>query len=178
MDRKLKSIYKGTSFPPTIGYTPIHVSTGLVLFLGVLFPTLVLGQFTTECAALVQYAQLYTDCETFGNCSGTRCSLSQQLTGSNATFLIEEKCADPVMVDLSVDGPSPLGGYRGRFSVGGDGLHTNEPHSIRVDYGRNASHLHFHVCMSVCMPYPVCTPASTVDTKINESCDLEAWTCN
>ena len=72
----------------------------------------------------------------------------QQLAGSTAKFWVEENCADPVMVYLSVDGRA-MNGYRGRFSVGGDGLHADEPNSISADYGRNASHLWFQVCRFV-----------------------------
>ena len=72
----------------------------------------------------------------------------QQLTGSTAKLWVEEKCADPIMVDLSVDGPenSYLNGYRGRFGVGGDGLSIHDPRTVSANYGRNASHLTFRVC--------------------------------
>ena len=72
----------------------------------------------------------------------------QQLTGSTAKLWVKEKCADPIMVDLSVDGPenSFLNGYRGRFGVGGDGLGIHDPRTISANYGRNASHLTFRVC--------------------------------
>ena len=131
--------------------------------LGAFLPSVILGQATsvphttagpnTECPALVQYTQTYTNCETHSNCSWAQCELDHFLLGSTATFWIEEKCADPLMVDLSVDGSSSLDGYRGRFSVGGDNLGADitGPNSIRIraDYGRNASHLHYHVCLSV-----------------------------
>ena len=100
------------------------------------------------CSELAEYSDTYRNCDTYSNCSGTLCHLMQQLTGSTAKFWVEEKCADPIMVDLNVDGPesSHLNGYRGRFRVGGDGLHVREPNSITADYGRNASHLNFRVC--------------------------------
>lgn len=67
---------------------------------------------------------------------------------------MEEKCADPVMVEMNIDAPSPLDGYRGRFSVGGGGLHyvSNDSSPIVADYGRNASHLNYSVrlCESEC----------------------------
>ena len=108
------------------------------------------------CDELAEYSNTYHDCVTFTNCSGTQCALTQQLTGSTANFWIEEKCADPVMIDLNVDGSenSALNGFRRRFSVGGDGLHAHEPNIIDADYGRNASHLHFQVCrflFTVCL---------------------------
>lgn len=132
--------------------------TGLsILVLGAFLPSIVLGQTTavpnTECAALVQYTQTYTNCETYSNCSWAQCDLDQYLMDSTATFWIGERCADPIMVDLRVDGSSSLDGYRGRFSVGGDNLSadTTGPNSINVtaDYGRNASHLHYHVSLSI-----------------------------
>ena len=100
------------------------------------------------CDELAEYSNTYHDCVTFSNCSGTQCSLTQQLTGSTAKFWVEETCADPVMIDLNVDGSenSPLNGFRRLFSVGGDGLHAYEPNTINAAYGRNASHLHFQVC--------------------------------
>lgn len=100
-----------------------------------------------SCSELAGYSNTYQNCDTYSNCSGTLCHLAQQLRGSRATFWVEEKCADPVMVDLNVDGPenSHLNGYRGRFRVGGDGLQTREPNSITANYGRNASHLTFRV---------------------------------
>jgi hypothetical protein len=58
-----------------------------------------------------------------------------------------ERCADPVMVNMTVS-PS----YRNMFSVSGDGLGSEVNVSgsvVRVEYGRNASHLHFKVGLSL-----------------------------
>lgn len=110
--------------------------------------TIVPTHSTVPCGELAEYSQTYRNCDVYTNCSGTQCHLMQQLTGSAAKLWVEEKCADPVMVDLSVDGPenSFLNGYRGRFGVGGDGLSVHDPRTISANYGRNASHLTFRVC--------------------------------
>ncbi len=115
-------------------------------------PTVVPTHSTVSCNELVEYSQTYSNCDVYTNCSGTQCHLEQLLTGSTAKFWIEEKCADPVMVDLNVDGPgnSFLNGYRGQFGVGGDGLGVHGP-NISAHYGRNASHLTFQVCRVVFM---------------------------
>jgi hypothetical protein len=60
---------------------------------------------------------------------------------------VMERCADPVMVNMTVS-PS----YRNMFSVSGDGLGSEVNVSgsvVRVEYGRNASHLHFKVGLSL-----------------------------
>ena len=103
---------------------------------------------TVPCNELAEYSQIYRNCDTYTNCSGTQCHLMQQLTGSTAKLWVEENCADPVMVDLSVDGPenSFLNGYRGQFRVGGDGLGVHDPNTVSANFGRNASHLTFRVC--------------------------------
>ena len=108
---------------------------------------------TAPCSELARYSQTYSNCGVYSNCSGTQCHLLQLLSGSTANFWVEEKCADPVMVDMSVDGPedSFLSGYRGRFRVGGDGLGVHDPNTITANYGRNASHLTFRVCRVVFM---------------------------
>ena len=66
---------------------------------------------------------------------------------------MEEKCADPVVVEMNIDGSSPLDGFRGRFLVGGDGLHfvSNDSNPITADYGRDPSNLHYRVCVCVCV---------------------------
>ena len=119
----------GQSFPPTRPTGPVPTHS------------------TVPCNELAEYSQTYRNCDTYTNCSGTLCHLMQQLTGSTAKLWVEENCADPVMVDLSVDGPenSFLNGYRGRFRVGGDGLRVHNPSTITADFGRNASHLTFRV---------------------------------
>ena len=107
-----------------------------------------------ECSSLVSYSQTYSNCITFGNCSGAYCHLEQFLTGYTASVWMEETCADPVVVMLGVDGPSnsSLSSNRGVYRVGGDGLGftTNSTTPITATYGRNASHLHFQVCLCVC----------------------------
>ena len=111
------------------------------------------------CDELTEYSQTYSDCNVFPNCSGTRCLLGQFLAGSTAKFWVEETCADPVVVNLNVNGSgnSPLNGYRGRFKVGGGGLHEAGPNSLTADYGRNASHLTFKVRIHVLMcPFVPC----------------------
>ena len=62
--------------------------------------------------------------------------------GLVSSLAVEKKCADPVVVDLGVGRDSK------QFTVGGDGLGSMETigdTKVRVDYGRNATHLHFKV---------------------------------
>ena len=85
------------------------------------------------------------NCNIIGNCSGILCNAQQSgsTTSSAASVQIKERCADPIMVNMSV-GP----GYQRWFSVAGDGLSSAEVvngGSVRVEYGRNPSHLHFKV---------------------------------
>lgn len=103
---------------------------------------------TVSCSDLAEYSQIHNNCDVYSNCSGTQCHLTPLLTGSTAKLWVEENCADPIMVDLNVDGPSNsfLNGYRHRFSVGGDGLSFHDPNTtLTASYGRNASHLTFQV---------------------------------
>ena len=141
-------------------------------------PAVVLGQHSTtepessSCPELASYFQTHTDCidiDTFSDCSGTTCTLRQFLLGSTASFWIEEKCADPVSVDLSVDGSSPLSGFSTSYQVGGDNLGSeinNSSALIRTTYGRNASHLHFLVCVSVCTLLLDCSYSSHVTCRL------------
>ena len=95
------------------------------------------------------------DCRVTGkNCSGISCTA--QLSGSPVVASAEvlERCADPVMVNMGVS-PS----YQQSFSVPGDGLGSQENinrKSISVEYGRNASYLHFKVGLSMCVCVCVC----------------------
>ena len=94
---------------------------------------------------------------TGNNCSGVQCNvqLSSSAPPVVATAEVKERCADPVMVNMSVT-PS----YQNMFSVPGDGLGSEviiKGDLVRVEYGRNASHLHFKVGLSLSLslsPHP------------------------
>ena len=90
------------------------------------------------------------NCQVIGNCSGIWCTAQLSSSTANASAEVKERCADPVMVNMSV-GQS----YQRWFSVPGDGLGSDEivsGNSVRVEYGRNASHLHFKVRLSLSLP--------------------------
>ena len=105
----------------------------------------------SSCPDTNMLAQAHTNCGFFTNCSGVQChSFGRPQTSSLA---VDENCADPVLVSLGVDQGSK------KFSVGGDGLGSTEImgyRRIRVEYGRNATHLHFKVCGHACVYVFVC----------------------
>ena len=102
------------------------------------------------------------NCWPTGNdCSGVQCNvrLSSSAPPVVATAEVKERCADPVMVNMSVT-PS----YQNMFSVPGDGLGSEvniNRDSVRVEYGRNASHLHFKVglCLSLSLSLSLHPPS-------------------
>ena len=89
---------------------------------------------------LRRYSDRYPQCTTLGTCSGAQCQLSDNV----ATFVVT-KCADPVLVNLSVQSRrSGEAGVRHQLS------HTDSlflgGSSLYVEMGRNATDLQFEVC--------------------------------